>query len=336
MPSLKSRVVSTYLRHTRKKAFSSAAEMNRWIERARTLEDHRPPAAVAKRVDISRRDVAGSPVYEVRPRNANANDRRILYLHGGAYVFEITPFHWRLIAEMAERLQARITVPIYPIAPEHRFEDMFGMVAETYRAMLDETPAQEIVFMGDSAGGNMAVVLTMMAAEEGLPLPARHVLISPGLDMTLENPELVEAAARDPWLDIEGGLEAIRHYAPHIDRADWRISPIKGDLSVLPPTLILAGGLDLLTVDTVRFAELARAAGVEVDLVVEAGMVHVWPLIDMPEARKARARIVAWLGVEEAKPRMRDRQTPLPQGLRWPSLTDASSYLASWTNRSGA
>ena len=332
MPSIKSRVVSTYLRHTRKKAFSSAAEMNRWIARARTFEDHCPPASVARRLDISSRRVAGHTVYEVRPRAAD--DRRILYLHGGAYVFEITPFHWRLIGEMAERLKARITVPIYPIAPEHRFEDMFGMVAETYRGMLAETEADNIVFMGDSAGGNMAVVLTMMAAEEGLPLPARHVLISPGLDMTLENPEVVEAAARDPWLDIEGGLEAIRHYAPHIDRADWRISPIKGDLSVLPPTLILAGGLDLLTVDTVRFVELARVAGVEVDLVVEPGMVHVWPLIDMPEARHARNRIVAWLGDDAAPSRVPGGRMPLPNGLRWPRL--APNHLANWTRRFGA
>ncbi|MCO5163311.1 MAG: alpha/beta hydrolase [Mesorhizobium sp.] len=335
MPSLKSRVVSTYLRHTRKKAFSSAAEMNRWIERARSFEDHRPPAAVARRVDISRRDIAGRPVYEVRPRGDTSGDRRILYLHGGAYVFEITPFHWRLIGEMAERLKARITVPIYPIAPEHRFEDMFGMVAETYRALLDETPAEEIVFMGDSAGGNMAVVLTMMAAEDGLPLPARHVLISPGLDMTLENPDVAQAARLDPWLDIEGGLEAIRHYAPHLDRADWRISPIKGDLSVLPPTLILAGERDMLTLDTIRFAEMARAAGVDVDLVVEPGMMHVWPLIDMPEARQARDRIVAWLGGEETKSLMSSPQRPLSR-LRVPVLAGASSYLASWTHRSGA
>jgi acetyl esterase/lipase len=169
------------------------------------------------------------------------------------------------------------------------------MALATYRGLLADTPAENIVFMGDSAGGNMAVVLTMMAAQHGLPLPARHVLISPGLDMTLENPDVVHAARLDPWLDIEGGLEAIRHYAPHIDRSDWRISPIKGDLSVLPPTLILAGELDLLTLDTVRFAELARRAGVEVEIDVEPGMIHVWPLIDMPEARRARDRIVAWL-----------------------------------------
>lgn len=320
MSSLKSHAVALVLRHTRKKAFASADEMNRWIARARVVEDHRPPARVARRLDISRHEVRGCPVYEVSPRGSAAS-RRILYMHGGAYVFEITSYHWRLIAEMAERLNARITVPIYPIAPEYRFEDMFGMVLDTYRGMLDAAPADDIVFMGDSAGGNMAVVLTMMAAQERLPAPARHVLISPGLDMTLSDPQVFEAARRDPWLDIEGGLEAIRHYAPHIDRADWRISPTNGDLSVLPPTLILAGGRDLLTLDTIRFCERARHAGVAVDLVVEPGMVHVWPLIDMPEARRARDRIVQYLGAQDSEP------SPAPSAL---------AHVARWWRRSDA
>jgi acetyl esterase/lipase len=314
MPSLKSRLVAAYLRHTRKKAFRSAEGLNAWIARARTFETHRPPVGVARRVAITQHEVAGRPVYEVRPTGGVRSDQRILYFHGGAYVFEITRFHWKLIAEIVERTGMQITVPIYPIAPEHRFEDIFAMVRAVYRRLLERVPAGRIVFMGDSAGGNMAVVLAMMAAQEGWPLPSRMALISPGLDMTLENPALVEAASADPWLDIAGGIEALRHYAPGMDPADWRISPINGDLSVLPPTLILAGGSDMLTLDTVRFAEKASLAGAEVELVVEPGMIHVWPLIDMPEAIVARQRIVAWLNGEPAENLATARHLP---GIGW-------------------
>lgn len=293
MPSLKSHLVALFLRHTRKKAFSSAEEMNRWIAAARKVETHRPPADFARRLAVSEREIDGFPVYEVAPRGGAQHRERILYLHGGAYVFEITRYHWRLIAEMAERLGARITVPIYPIAPQHDFHAMFGMAMKTYSAMADEPG--DIVFMGDSAGGNMAVVMTMMAAEKGWRLPSRHVLISPGLDMSLSNPAIYDVEKRDPWLGIPGGLEAIRHYSAGIDTSDWRISPIYGDLSVLPPMLILTGTRDLLYPDTVAFTEKARAAGVDVDLVVEPGMVHVWPLIEMPETRRARDRMIAFL-----------------------------------------
>lgn len=293
MPSFKAHLVSLFLRHSHKKAFSSPENLQRWIAHARKTQTHRPPASLTSRIDIETRMVAGFPVYEIAPRAGNP--RRILYLHGGAYVFEITSYHWLLIAEMAERLGFAITVPIYPIAPEHDFHTMFGMVGEVYRQILEETAADDIVFMGDSAGGNMAVVLTMMAAEAGRPSPSSHVLISPGLDLSLANPEVFEAARSDPWLDIPGGLEAIRLYGAGLDRSDWRISPLYGDLSVLPRTLLFAGSRDLLSPDNLIFAERARAAGVDVEIVYEKGMFHVWPLIDMPEARRARDKIVAFL-----------------------------------------
>lgn len=257
---------------------------------------------VTQRFDVSTRSVAGFPVYDIAPKNGSS--KRILYLHGGAYVFEITTYHWALIAEMAERLGFGMTVPIYPIAPEHDFHDMFGMVGSVYREMLEETAAEDIIFMGDSAGGNMAVVLTMMMAEEGLPTPGSHVLISPGLDMSLANPEVFEAEQRDPWLGIPGGLEAVRLYGAGMDRSDWHISPLYGDLKVLPPTLLLTGSHDLLTPDNLIFADKARAAGVDVELVHEEGMFHVWPLINMPEARRARDRIVAFLSRQQLQVEM--------------------------------
>jgi acetyl esterase/lipase len=294
MPSLKSHVVATVLRYSRKRAFASADNLNRWIRASRKRQNHAPPVQLTRRLHIEYETVSGFPVYDVRS-NGETDSLRILYLHGGAYVFEITRYHWRLIAEMADRLGARVTVPIYPIAPEHDFHAMFGMVMNVYRAMLAETPAQDIAFMGDSAGGNMAVVMTMMAALEALPSPGRHVLISPGLDMTLANDEVWRLAPLDPWLDIPGGIEAIRLYAPGIDVSDWRISPLYGDLSVLPKTLLLTGTRDLLTPDNLIFADRARAQGVDIELLVEPGMFHVWPLIEMPEAHRARDRIVAFL-----------------------------------------
>jgi acetyl esterase/lipase len=293
MPSLKSRVVSFVLKHSRKRAFASPENLQRWIERARKTQTHRPPPAMAARVGVTMQTVNGFPVYEIAPRTGQ--NKRILYLHGGAYVFEITAYHWRLIAEFADRLGFGVTVPIYPIAPEHDFHAMFGMVEAVYRRMLAEAEARDIVFMGDSAGGNMAVVLTMMAARDGLPTPSSHVLISPGLDMSLSNPKIFEAERNDPWLGIAGGLEAIRLYSAGIDRSDWRISPLYGDLSVLPKTLLLTGSRDLLTPDNLIFAKNARAAGIDVELLYEEGMFHVWPLIDMPEARRARDRIVDFL-----------------------------------------
>ena len=316
MPSLKSHLVAFVLKQTRKKAFASPENLRRRVAKSRLTENHRPPSAIARRVSITTRTEQGFPVYDVAPP-VPASDQRILYLHGGAFCFEMTPFHWALVAEMAERLGRRVTVPIYPLAPEHDFHAMFAMVDAVYRRMLDETPARDIVFMGDSAGGNMALVLTMMAAEAGVPTPARHVLISPGLDMTMANPDVPAAARLDPWLDIPGGLEAVRMYAAGIDFADWRISPFYGDLTTLPKTLVFTGTRDLLYPDTLRFADRAKDAGVDIEIVVGQGMIHVWPLIDMPEARLARDRMVAFLS-EPSSP----AQSEAPTASSRPFITD--------------
>jgi len=294
MPSLKSHLIVLIVRTWHRTAFTSPEGLHAWIRWARQRQDHRPPRQIAARLDVSTREVAGFPVYEVRPRKIGSR-LRLLYLHGGAFVFELGCYHWSLIGELAERLGAAVTVPVYPLAPEHDFHAMFGMAMEVYRSLIEEVPASDVVFIGDSAGGNMAVVTNMLAAEEGLPSPAAHVLISPGLDMSLANPDVFEFAKIDPWLAIPGGLEAVRLYSAGIDRSDWRISPVYGDLSLLPRTLLLTGTRDILHPDCLVFAEKARQSGVDVDLVVEPGMIHVWPLIEIPEARPARDRIVAFL-----------------------------------------
>lgn len=308
MPSLKSHLIAFILGHWHRTAFTSPEGLHRWIAWARQREDHRPPPRLFARLDVSTSDVAGFPVHEVRPKQVESR-LRLLYLHGGAYVFQISRYHWSLIAELAERLEAAVTVPVYPLAPEHDFHAMFGMTMEVYRGLLNEVPPEDIVFVGDSAGGNMAVVMTMLASKVGLPSPAAHVLISPGLDMSLANPEIHEFAKLDPWLAIPGGLEALRLYAPGFDRMDWRISPVYGDLSVLPKTLLLTSTRDILHPDCLVFERKAREAGAEVELFVEPGMIHVWPLIDIPEARRARDRIVSFLGAVDGRETTAEQST---------------------------
>ncbi len=294
MPSFKSHLFAFVLKHTRKKSFASVAGMHARLKAARATEDFRPPHKIAQRIDIAERAVDGMTVYEVRPKTG-ATGPRIVYLHGGAYLFEITAHHWKLIAEMAERLSAQVTVPIYPLAPEAKAERIIGACMALHRDVLSQTAADNLVLMGDSAGGNMALVVSMTAAPEGLPRPAGLVLISPAVDLSLANPDIRAVEKRDPWLGVPGAEEATRLYADGIDHADWRISPLYGDLSVLSPVLVLTGTRDLLNPDTHVFAARARAVGVPVEILEEPGLFHVWPLLDMPEAFRARDRMVDFI-----------------------------------------
>ncbi len=298
MPSLKSRLFSLVLRLTRKKSFQSVEGLHKRLAAARETEDYRPPKELRETCLIEEREVGGFPVYELRPRKMGADDqprRRLLYLHGGAFLFEITPHHWRLIEELARRLDAAVTVPIYPLAPEHTVLDVYAMMMPLYRELATDSTAPPLTIVGDSAGGAMAATLAMMAAKEGIPRAANQVLMSACFDMTGANPDARAMAKDDPWLDIPGAVEAARLYAGDLPIDDWRISPLYGDLSTLPPTLAFIGTKDILLPDTKLAVDKTRALGVPVDLEIGEGMFHVWPLLPIREGRAARDRMVAWI-----------------------------------------
>ena len=294
MLSFKSQLIIFILKHTRKKSFASVEGMHKRLKDARQSQDFRPPETVKARVDIVERDIGGTMVYEVKAKGSSP-EKRMIYLHGGAYLFEITAHHWDLIAEIAERLPFQISVPIYPLAPETQAPAIVDSGMDEYRDVLANVAPENIVFMGDSAGGNMAVVMGMEAAIAGLPQPARMVLISPAMDLSMSNPAIFEVEKSDPWLGTPGGKEATRLYAGELSPTDWRISPLYGDIAVLPPMLLLTGTRDILNPDTHLFVEKARAAGIAADLIETKGMFHVWPLLDFPEGRKAREQIIAYL-----------------------------------------
>jgi len=294
MLSLKGRLIVFVLKHTRKKSFASVEGMHKRLKESRKNQDFRPPEAVRSRVDIAERDVNGTIVYEVKAKGSSP-DKRIIYLHGGAYLFEITSHHWDFIAEIAERLPFQISVPIYPLAPETKAPTVVNSGMDVYRDILTSVAPENIVFMGDSAGGNMAVVMGMEAAIAGLPQPARMVLISAAMDLSMTNPAILEVEKSDPWLGTPGGQEATRLYAGDLSPKDWRISPLYGDIGVLPPMLLLIGTRDILNPDTHLFVKKARDAGIDAELIETKGMFHIWPLLDFPEGRKAREQIIAYL-----------------------------------------
>ena len=153
--------------------------------------------------------------------------------------------------------------------------------------------------MGDSAGANLALVMALTAAEKKKKNADALVLISPPADLRIQNPEIFKIAAIDPWLDVPGVRLATALYAQDGDLDDWRFSPITGKLANLPPTQILIGKRDILYPDTIEFAENAEKSGVDIELIVEKDMFHVWPLLDMPEAKKARQQIVTYLSARK-------------------------------------
>ncbi len=248
----------------------------------------RPPARLQRRHDVRTRLVDGFPCTTVAPRGRTA-ERAVVYLHGGAYISEIAPQHWALVSTMADA-GVRVEVPHYGLAPQHTHREAYPFVATVHRELLREFDASAVTLAGDSAGGGLALGLaqTLTGAEQ----PRRLVLLSPWLDLTISNPDVPAVEERDPWLASVGLRLAGEAWAGGDDPTQPRLSPLNGPLAGLPPLHVFVGTHEICLPDVLELGEKARAAGVDTDVVVCSGAVHVYPLVPAPEGRAAARRIV--------------------------------------------
>ncbi|MDX1620136.1 MAG: alpha/beta hydrolase [Nitriliruptorales bacterium] len=228
-----------------------------------------------------------------------SEDRRvILHLHGGGYFMGSAKTHRGLGAALARTARARVFLPDYRLAPEHLFPAALEDAVAAYRWLLEEVGAdpQGIAITGDSAGGGLGVSLLLEAREEGLPMPACYVGMSPWTDLAGTGESVTERNARDPWLDGALIQTAGRGYAGDAALDDPRVSPLYGDFTGLPPMLVHVGTDEVLYDDGRRLVERAREAGVRADFGPWEGMWHVFQAFPgVPESRWALREIGAYI-----------------------------------------
>lgn len=245
-----------------------------------------PPDGVA----FVRAEGAGVPGEWAIPAAADA-DAFILYLHGGRYGVRSIASHRHLTARIAQAASVRAFSIDYPLAPEHPFpaavDDAFTAAHWLTREGVDP---RRMVFAGDSAGGGLAIASCLALRDAGDPLPAAVVCMSPLTDLAKEGLSIRTRIDLDPMVNPAGTEAYARRYVgEHGDRKAPLASPLYADLRGLPPMQIRVGTWEVLLDDSSRFAERARAAGVEVDLQVWEEMIHIWPYFAdiIPEGREA-------------------------------------------------
>lgn len=290
MPSLSARLLATVIRLSgRRKTLASASVGPEDVIGSRS-PTARPSRTMRRRLQVGWDTVEGCEVYRVAPRDRKPAGH-VLYLHGGAYIHDITAAHWWFIARMAEATGLTFTVPLYPLAPVHTCADASRAVTAVYRRLIDGDPGSPVAVMGDSAGGGLSLSLAMQLRDAGLPPPSCLVLLSPWLDVTMSDPSQALIEPSDVML-MRPGLEvAGRWYAGTWSCQDPRVSPLFGDLTGLPPVLMFCGSHDILVADARRLADRARDQGLDLAYHEEAGMMHVYAILGLPEARRARDRI---------------------------------------------
>jgi acetyl esterase/lipase len=289
MTSVQMRVIAAVLRLAYKPRMATAARAQQRIAEPKGPSE--PPAKLRRRHDVTSRQVDGFPCHTVTPRGRRA-DRAAVYLHGGAYIGEISPQHWSLISQLADS-GVRVEVPSYGLAPQYTHRDAYPFVTAVYRQLLADIDPSAVTLVGDSAGGGLALGLAQTLEEAGLPQPGRIVLISPWLDLTMSHPDLPAVEERDPWLCSTGLHEAARAWAGGDDPTGPRLSPGNGPLAGLAPIDLYVGTREICLPDALLLQQRAAAQGAELNLTVCEGAVHVYPLVPAPEGRAAARHIVA-------------------------------------------
>jgi acetyl esterase/lipase len=217
------------------------------------------------------------PAENITPANATPG-KAVLYLHGGGHVFGSIKSHRHFVSRLAVATKATAWHIDYRLAPEHPYPAAIEDALVAYRALLDSgiAPA-DIVVGGESAGGNLAAALLLKLKQENLPQPAGLYLLSPWLDMTTTAESYDKVGARDPMITREGIVGVATAYLGN--QPDTPLaSPVRADVSGLPPMLIQVGSEEVLLSDSTTFANNAAMTGIDVSLRVWAGMPHAWPL----------------------------------------------------------
>ena len=220
---------------------------------------------------VTERDADGAKVFDILPPGVDPDARGVvLEMHGGALILCGGELCKIMGLGSAARLQRRVWSVDYRMAPDHPYPAALDDCIAAYRALLRERDPADIIVSGGSAGGNLAAALLLRARDKGLPLPAGLLLGTPEIDLTESGDSFHTNLGVDPSLASLMPVNLL--YADGHDLAHPYLSPLFGDLTGFPPTLLTSGTRDLYLSNTVRMHRKLRAAGVAAELhITEAG-----------------------------------------------------------------
>ena len=227
-----------------------------------------------------------------------ARDRVILYFHGGGYVLGSIHSHRDMCERLSRAAQARVLALDYRLAPEHPFPAPVEDARAAYRWLLGQgLSAKRIALAGDSAGGGLTFAALLALKRHGDPMPACAAPLSPWVDLEGLGESMTTKSAEDPMVQKHLIEQMGKTYVAGGNLRDPLAAPLYGDLGGLPPLLIQVGSRETLLDDAVRIAERAKKAGVDVELNVCEGQIHVWQIFAsrLDEGEQAIQKIGAFV-----------------------------------------
>jgi acetyl esterase/lipase len=243
------------------------------------------PNKIKSKLKIDTFLVSGQKVYQFEPKN-NSSKKTVLFLHGGGYVNNIFRQHWIFCAKLVEKTNCRIIIPDYPLAPKSNYLDAFSMLDTIYQNLLKETDVANIILMGDSAGGGLAMAFAQKLKIKNQPQANQLILIAPWLDVTMSNPDIELIQKKDPVLHAPVFIPAGAKWAGNSSTKNPLISPIYGSVDGLGKISIFIGTHDILLADCKILKKNLEQKNIVFNYFEYPKMLHDWVMyIPMKESR---------------------------------------------------
>lgn len=234
---------------------------------------------------------------EILKKKGAHSGKLIFQLHGGAYYIGLMNIYRKLAVSYIKKLgYVSVASLDYRIAPKYTYPAALDDALAAWELLLElGYRHDDIILVGDSAGGNLALALAQKLRDENKPMPLAIVCMSPWTDMAAQGASYVENLYRDPLFgtrknacDRYDEKSHVFCYLGDADRTDKYLSPAYGSFEDFPPMLLQVGTYERLQSDSVTVYEKAAAAGVDATLMQFPGMFHVFQLIRwLPESRTA-------------------------------------------------
>ncbi|WP_423364418.1 alpha/beta hydrolase fold domain-containing protein [Mycoplasma sp. P36-A1] len=216
----------------------------------------------------------------------------VIFFHPGMFWMQPDEQQYKYATTLADNLNASVYIPIYPKAPTYNYKDVYKFLDEFYTKLIKENPNKEIIFVGNSSGGSLALGFAMYCQEKGLLTPTNIILNSPILDIQLNDTKIYEIEENDPVQRPYDLKIRLSYYANHEDEKDYRLSPIYGNIENIGKISVFTGTNDIFNIDARRLLDKSLIDNVAINFYEYEYMIPNFVQYTTPEASEALETLI--------------------------------------------
>ena len=185
----------------------------------------------------------------------NLKSKVLFYVHGGSFIENMISFQLKFAMRIAKKSDSTLIVPTYTLLPNGNYKKMYETMYPIYKSL----ECKNINLLGDSAGGGFILSFSMFLKEKNVIQPKNVIMMSPWLDLSMSNPDLIKSEKLDNMCSIAGNKYAGLLWAYDLDVKNYLVSPIFGEFENLPTITIITGGRDILKPDCKLLSQRLKA-----------------------------------------------------------------------------